>query len=81
MGKMWNPFRKKTNPVKVDEVNRGYVCLSLDPENTINDLSVGDWNAKKLQDSLASGMLRYPMQSEVDAAITAGKIIGKRTED
>jgi hypothetical protein len=66
-------FRKKEvekssqNSLK-DDVNKNYVCLTLDLINTVNDLRKGDWNMKKVHEVCAMGILRYAKQSEVDKA-------------
>lgn len=57
-----------------DETNYYYVCLSLDPINTIKDLRKGDWFMEKVQESLAMGIIRYAKQSEVDKAKEIGRI-------
>ncbi|MNP61100.1 hypothetical protein D3C76_1562490 [compost metagenome] len=72
-------FRKKElEPTKQkpldDEVNRNYVCLTLDPIGSMNDLRVGDWNMNKVHESMAIGMLRYARQSEVEEAFRIGRI-------
>ncbi|SFP10074.1 hypothetical protein [Salibacterium halotolerans] len=65
----------KQNPEReTDETNYNYVCLSTDPNNTINDLRVGEWNMPEVQKSLITGMLRYAKQSEVDEAKENGRI-------
>jgi hypothetical protein len=69
---MW-PFKNKPKPVK-DVVNQGYICARIDPINTVNDLSVGEWNQRELQKSFNSGLIRYCMQSEVDQAIVNGRV-------
>lgn len=55
-------------------VNRNYVCLASDPINTINLLSEGDWNTKKVNEGLSMGILRHPKQCEVDKAIELNRI-------
>lgn len=57
-----------------DEVNRNFVCLTLDPIESMNDLRVGDWNMDKVRESIAIGMLRYARQSEVEEAFKIGRI-------
>ncbi|MCK2000524.1 hypothetical protein MZM54_03835 [[Brevibacterium] frigoritolerans] len=59
---------------KVDSVNENYVCLTVDPINTVNNLQVGDWNMDSVRESLRMGMLRYAKQSEVDKARELGLI-------
>lgn len=63
----------KRKPV-TDEVNQNFVCLTLDPISSMNDLRVGDWNMDKVHESMAMGMLRYARQSEVEEAIKIGRI-------
>lgn len=58
----------------IDPINENYVCLSLDPINSMNDLREGEWNMYKVRESLALGMLRYAKHSEVEQAIAIGRI-------
>lgn len=58
----------------IDPTNYNYVCIPFDPINTVNDLTVGDWNMGEVRKSLAMGMLRYAKQSEVDKARELRKI-------
>ena len=58
-----------------DEVNYNYICLSYDPINTVNDLRIGKWDMRKVQEGLAMGMNRYAYQSEVDEAKRTAKIV------
>ena len=74
-------FRKQENKESkqfkgdsVDKINKNYICLSLDPINTVNDLRVGDWNMDKVREGFATGFNRYAYQSEVDEAKRIGRI-------
>lgn len=55
-----------------DSVNKNYVCLTVDPINTINDLRKGNWDMDKVREGLATGILRYAKQSEIDKAKELG---------
>lgn len=57
-----------------DEINYNYVCLTIDPINTVNDLREGDWNMNKVRESLSMGILRYAKKSEVEQAKAIGRI-------
>lgn len=60
-----------------DEINYNYVCLTMDPINTVNDLREGDWNISKVRESLSMGILRYAKESEVEQARAMGRIKNK----
>lgn len=65
---------KKEDALPSDAENKNYICVSFDPINTVNNLTVGEWNMSEVQRSLNEGLLRYARQSEVDKARELGLI-------
>ena len=57
-----------------DPIDKNYVCIGIDPINTVNDLRVGEWDMDKVQKSLWSGMLRYAKKSEIEKAKEIGRL-------
>lgn len=59
-------------PSVKDDIDRNYICLVVDPINTVNDLRKGNWNRDKVYEGLARGILRYARKSEIEKAKELG---------
>jgi hypothetical protein len=70
------PVPKINNEKERSFEERNYICLRLDPANTINKLEPDNpiWNMEKVREGLRSGMLRYASKQEVAEAIRNGLV-------
>lgn len=67
---------KVKNTIEPEQSEYRYICLRLDPKNTINKLEPDNptWNMRKVEEGLISGMLRYATRQEVADAIREGRL-------